>query len=211
MQWLYCDLIYWGSSKLRLNFFHLHQSTLSDITDQRTLKESSDAATDDTSETPTALLDRAQQHATNVAAAHFPELPVDAIEWDISKRAQRTAGATRYGPESDEIAISLTWDAYDSQGGEQFSSTVRHELIHTWQYHGFGEADHGRTFARWTDALDTSQYCERFKSPNWWVICTEWVDDSRVTGARRSSHSLRSTLVATAAGRFASRRPTNEV
>ncbi|EFW91090.1 hypothetical protein ZOD2009_15911 [Haladaptatus paucihalophilus DX253] len=37
--------------------------------------------------------------------------------------------------------------------------------------HESGEADHGRTFERRTDALDTSQYCERFTSPNWWVIC----------------------------------------
>ena len=33
----------------------------SDITEQRTLTESADAATDDTPETPTALLDRAQR------------------------------------------------------------------------------------------------------------------------------------------------------
>nr|WP_255767687.1 SprT-like domain-containing protein [Haladaptatus halobius] len=68
----------------------------------------------------------------------------------------------------------MTWDAYDSHGWEQFSSTVRHELIHAWQYHEFGEADHGRTFARWIDILDTAQYCERFRSPNWWVICEDF-------------------------------------
>jgi SprT-like protein len=74
---------------------------------------------------------------------------------------------------TDEITISLAWDAYDSQGWEQFSSTVRHELIHAWQYHEFGEGGHGRTFQRWADTLDTSQYCEQFKMPKWWVICTE--------------------------------------
>jgi SprT-like protein len=175
MQWLSCDLIYWGSSKPRLNFFHLHQSTLSDITDQRTLTESATAATD-CDDTPTIerdLLDRVQAHAANVAAEYFPNLPVDTIEWEISKRAKRQAGATKYDPAPDEITISLTWDAYDSQGWEQFSSTVRHELIHAWQYYEFGEADHGRTFARWIDVLDTSQYCERFRSPNWWVICED--------------------------------------
>ncbi|WP_435158697.1 hypothetical protein [Haladaptatus sp. DFWS20] len=46
--------------------------TVSDSTDQRTLTESANAVTDDTPETATALLDRAQQHATNVAAEHFP-------------------------------------------------------------------------------------------------------------------------------------------
>ncbi len=68
------------------------QLTFSDITDQRTLTESADAPTDDTPETPTALLDRAQQHARNVATEHFPELPVETIDWEVSHRAQRQAG-----------------------------------------------------------------------------------------------------------------------
>ncbi|WP_435158850.1 hypothetical protein [Haladaptatus sp. DFWS20] len=50
------------------------QLTFSDITDQRTLTESVDAATNDTPKTPTALLDRAQQHAVNVVTEHFPEI-----------------------------------------------------------------------------------------------------------------------------------------
>jgi hypothetical protein len=50
------------------------QLTLSDITDQRTLTESADTTTDDTPETPTVLLDRAQQHAVNVVTEHFPEI-----------------------------------------------------------------------------------------------------------------------------------------
>ncbi|SIR92055.1 hypothetical protein SAMN05421858_4532 [Haladaptatus litoreus] len=56
----------------------------SEIADQRTLTESVDAPTDDTPETATVLLDRARQHATNVAAEHFPDLPVETIEWETS-------------------------------------------------------------------------------------------------------------------------------
>jgi len=151
----------------------IRQVTFSDITDQRTLTESVDAATDDTPETPTALLDRAQQHATNVATEHFPSLPVKAIDWEISHRAQRQAGVTKYDPATEAITIALTWTAYEQHGWEQFSSTVRHELIHAWQYHEFEEADHGRTFEQWTDILDTTQHCERFKPPNWWLICED--------------------------------------
>ncbi|MCO8245428.1 hypothetical protein [Haladaptatus sp. AB643] len=62
------------------------QLTFSDITDQRTLTESANTATDETPETPTALLDRAQQHATTVAAEHFPDLPVETIDWEVSHR-----------------------------------------------------------------------------------------------------------------------------
>ncbi|WP_231188317.1 SprT-like domain-containing protein [Haladaptatus sp. DYF46] len=151
------------------------QTTLSDVT-QRTLTECADGSTEREDDTPTterALLDRAQAHAADVAAEHFPDLPIEAIGWDVSHRAKRRAGVTKYDPDTDEITIRLSWDAFEQHGREQFSSTVRHELIHAWQYHEFGEADHGETFTRWTDTLDATQYCERFKSPNWWVICTE--------------------------------------
>lgn len=61
---------------------------------------------------------------------------------------------------------------------------MRHELIHAWQYHELGEAEHGRTFDRWTDALDTTQHCERFTSPKWWLICEDC--GGRIARYRRS-------------------------
>ncbi|WP_227377912.1 SprT-like domain-containing protein [Haladaptatus halobius] len=143
------------------------QVTFSEITAHRTLTESADAATDDTPETPTDLLGRAQQHATNFATEHFPDLPVETIDWEFSYRAQRQAGVTKYDPKTGEITIALTWAAYEHHSWEQFSSTVRYELIHAWQYHEFGEADHGATFTQWTDCLDTSKLCERFATPKW--------------------------------------------
>jgi SprT-like protein len=59
------------------------QVTFSDITDQRTLTESANTATDDIPETPTVLLDRAQQHATNVVTELFPDLPVEPTDCDL--------------------------------------------------------------------------------------------------------------------------------
>jgi SprT-like protein len=149
------------------------QVTFSEITAQRPLTESADAAIDDTPETPTALLDRAQQHATNFATEHFPDLPVDTIDWVISHRAQRQAGITKYDPTTEEITIALTWKAYQHHGWEQFSETMRHELFHAWQSHEFGDVDHGATFTQWTDRLDTSQRCERFTAPKWWLVCED--------------------------------------
>jgi SprT-like protein len=149
------------------------QLTFSDITDQRTLTERADTTTDDTPETPTALLDRAQQHAVDVAAEHFPDLPVEAIDWEVSHRAQRQSGVTRYNPATEAITIALTWTAYEQHGWEQFSETVHHELVHAWQYHEFGDADHGATFTQWTDRLNTSQHCERFTTPKWWLVCED--------------------------------------
>ncbi|WP_266080773.1 hypothetical protein [Haladaptatus caseinilyticus] len=68
------------------------QTTLSDVT-QRTLSESANAVTDDAPTTERGLFDRAQAHAADVAAAHFPNLPVEAIEWEVFHRRQRSTGA----------------------------------------------------------------------------------------------------------------------
>jgi hypothetical protein len=113
--------------------FLARQPTLSDGA-QRTLTECAGAPTerDDTPTTERDLLDGAQAHAADVAAAHFPDLPVEAIEWEVSHRRQRSAGATKYDPATGEITISLAWDAFEQHGWEQFSLTVRHELIHVW-------------------------------------------------------------------------------
>ncbi|WP_458190960.1 SprT-like domain-containing protein [Haladaptatus sp. NG-WS-4] len=168
------------------------QVPFSEITDQRTLTECAVVSTERNDDTPTTervLLDRAQAHAANVAAEHFPDLPIGAIEWEVSHCVKRQAGVTKYNPEMDKITIRLSWEAYDSHGWEQFSSTVRHELIHAWQYHEVGNADHGVTFARWTDMLDTTQYCERFAVPNWWVICEDC--DGRIARYRNTGESPR--------------------
>ena len=142
------------------------------------------SGSDSTPPTKRVLFDRAQQHATNVAAEHFPDLPVETIEWEVSHRAQRQAGVTKYDPTTEAITIALTWKAYEQHGWEQFSATVRHELIHAWQYHEFGEADHGRTFDRWIDRFDTSQHCERFTAPKWWLVCEDC--GGRIARYRRS-------------------------
>jgi hypothetical protein len=56
------------------------QLTFSEITDQRTLTESTKPATDDTPETLTVLLVRAQQHTTNVEVEHLPDLRVETVD-----------------------------------------------------------------------------------------------------------------------------------
>ncbi|GAA0254538.1 hypothetical protein [Haladaptatus pallidirubidus] len=56
------------------------QLTVSDTTDQRTLTESADTASDDTPETPMGLLAQAQEYMIDVATEHFLDLPVKAID-----------------------------------------------------------------------------------------------------------------------------------
>ncbi|MFH5802045.1 hypothetical protein [Haladaptatus sp. CMAA 1911] len=52
------------------------------------------------------------------------------------------------------------------------------------KYHEFGDADHGATFTRWKDRLDTSQHCERFTAPKWWLVCEDC--GGRIARYRRS-------------------------
>ena len=105
------------------------------------------------SQTKQALREGAASHAGDIAAEHFPTLPVEAITWELSTRMERTAGKAIYDRTNEEITIRLSWDAYGAYGWEQFARTVRHELIHAWQYHEHGEADHGPTFRQWIEPL----------------------------------------------------------
>lgn len=121
--------------------------------------------------TEAALCEHAATHASEVATGHFPELPVEAIDWEASTRMQRSAGVAIYDHQSEQITIRLSWDAYEAYGWGQFSRVVRHELIHAWQYHKYGEADHGPTFRQWVEPLETDRHCERYAEPKYWVVC----------------------------------------
>ncbi|RBI60127.1 sprT domain-containing protein [halophilic archaeon] len=145
-------------------------------------------ASDTVPTTQAALLDQARTHAANIAAEHFPKFPVESIDWEVSEQAQRQAGVTEYNPDTESVTIRLTWDAYQEFGWQQYSKTVRHELVHAWQYWQFDEADHGETFARWTDPLGIDQHCERFTSPKWWLVC---VDCGQRIGRYRRSKTVR--------------------
>lgn len=153
-----------------------------DVWSTATADESATAANDETSgddddhehpQTKQALCERAEAHATDVAAEHFPALPVDSITWETSTRMQRSAGVAIYERQSTEITIRLSWDAYETYGWEQFARVVRHELIHAWQYHEYSEADHGPTFRQWVEPLETDRHCERYTEPKYWVVCEE--------------------------------------
>ncbi|WP_332100926.1 SprT family zinc-dependent metalloprotease [Halalkalicoccus salilacus] len=136
-------------------------------------------------QTKQALCERAGAHAADVAAEHFPELPVESIRWETSTRMQRSAGVAIYDRQSEVITIRLSWDAYEAYGWEQFARIVRHELIHAWQYHEHGEADHGSTFRRWVEPLETDRHCERYAEPKYWVVCEEC--ESRAPRYQRSN------------------------
>ena len=160
--------------------------------------EAADDDQDREPQTKAELRERAAQHAREVASEHFPELPVESIDWETSTRMQRAAGKAGYNKKAEEIFIRLSWDAYREYGWEKFARTVRHELIHAYQYHEYGEADHGPTFTRWIKPLDTDRHCEQYADPKYWISVRTVSAATPDTGAQKSSRNPITTAVSVA-------------
>jgi hypothetical protein len=94
-------------------------------------------------------------------------------------------------------------------GWEQFSLTVRHQLIHAWQYHEFGEADHDRTFTRRMDMLDTSRYCTTSVHSCGGSFARTVVVGLHTIDARKRFATQSNTAVVSAVGRSVSRTATD--
>lgn len=114
----------------------------------------------------------AKVYARDVVRSYDLSVDVSGLDWEVSRRAKRRAGAVKYRDGTPET-VSLTWAYFQAHGWGATADTVRHELIHV---HLLNEADdptHGAAFRRWADRLQTHVHCERFTEPNWWVVCED--------------------------------------
>lgn len=111
------------------------------------------------------------------AAAYAETVPIDvdrsAVRWEVSRRAKRRAGACLDVPGGDEVVVRLSWDAYEEHGWEECTRTIRHELVHVWQFQTVGEADHGPRFAAKAAELDAPRHCSPFTDPRLRLVCRE--------------------------------------
>lgn len=125
-------------------------------------------------ETKAEFIERAEEYAAEVASEHFPDLPLESVEWEVSTRAKQAAGRTKYkrGGNGD-ITVRLAWAAYEKFGWEGMRETIRHELIHVWEVHEFGKSDHGVRFRARAEELDAEIHCKMFKEPKYWLICDD--------------------------------------
>jgi len=112
------------------------------------------------------LCERAAAYAETVPL----EINTDAISWEVSERAKRRAGCCLYDGSS--VTIRLTWAAYRAAGWRQFTATIRHELIHAWEFQRFGTSDHGERFERQADRLDAPRHCASFTEARLELQCT---------------------------------------
>ncbi|MFB6162471.1 MAG: SprT-like domain-containing protein [Halococcoides sp.] len=101
-------------------------------------------------ETPAELRECAAEYARCV------DLPVDceAIDWSVTERAQRRAGVCRYDPAGRTVTIELAWPACRDAGWDRVRGTIRHELVHAWEFRRYGRSDHGDRFALMARTID---------------------------------------------------------
>jgi predicted SprT family Zn-dependent metalloprotease len=118
-------------------------------------------------ETPRELCSYARIYAESVDV----DVDHDAIEWEVSKRARRRAGACTYDAETGVVTIRLTWQAYCEHGWRQFTDTIRHELVHAWEFQAFGTAGHGERFREMAASVDAPRYCEAFADARLELSC----------------------------------------
>jgi SprT-like protein len=109
-------------------------------------------------------------YAREVVAEYDLTVSVSDLEWEVSKRAKRRAGAVKHRDEEPET-VSLTWEYFQEHGWAATASVIRHELIHVHLLNEADDPSHGDRFEAWADELQTTVTCERFADPNWWVVC----------------------------------------
>ncbi|WP_435361249.1 SprT-like domain-containing protein [Haloarchaeobius sp. DFWS5] len=124
--------------------------------------------------------------ARSYAATVDIDVDLDAVSWEVSKRAKRRAGACRYNPSDETCTVVLTWRAYQAYGWRTFTDTIRHELVHVWEFQQFGESGHGARFREKAAELDAPRHCDPFSEPRYVLVCSAADCDWRATRHRAS-------------------------
>ena len=131
------------------------------------MTEAVDRRSDPAPETRRELLD--------AAAAYARTVPIDVdharVAWTISERAKRRAGLCRYDADHEEVTIALTWEAYRAHGWPAMRTTIRHELVHAWEFQAFGEAGHGPRFRRKARQVNAPRHCATFADARLRLVC----------------------------------------
>lgn len=119
--------------------------------------------------TPDELLSAAKEYAQTVPIT----VSLDELQWTVSNRAKRRAGAVKVRKKlrTEEIEVDLNWIAYKELGWETFEGVIRHELIHVWQFEEFGAMNHGASFNAKAEELDAPRHCTPFIDHRYELEC----------------------------------------
>lgn len=116
-----------------------------------------------------AVSTRAKRRAAAVKRPKIPEAEVgEEIHW--------RAAAERVGTPPGDLrtcTLSLTWRAFESFDAGEWTSTLRHELVHVEQFQRYGTTDHGEEFRERAAAVDATIRCPPFADPKYVLTCEE--------------------------------------
>lgn len=84
------------------------------------------------------------------------DVDLSAVEWRTSTRMESRHGHAGWGRRAEvcEYYVHLSEKSYRLGGWEKVAETVRHELVHVWQYQNDRPSGHGPSFRRWVDPLE---------------------------------------------------------
>lgn len=123
----------------------------------------------ETKASPETLREWAAEYAETVDI----DVDLSDVDWEISHRAKRRAGACLYDAATGDITVRLSWDAFEANGWAACRRTIRHELVHAWQFQQFGVADHGQRFREKAAELDAPRHCQAFADARLRLVCSD--------------------------------------
>lgn len=139
-------------------------------------------------ETHAELIQWSKAYAMQALEIYELDVELAVVEWEVSTRAKRRAAAVKSPSLPDasvgtprvweegvppSCTISLSWRAAESFECEEWSATLRHELVHVEQFQTFGSTNHGPAFKRRAERVDAPIRVRRFSDPAYVLICTE--------------------------------------
>ncbi|WP_137289574.1 SprT family zinc-dependent metalloprotease [Natronorubrum halophilum] len=132
------------------------------------------------------IVARARIHAREVLREHDLEIDRASLEWSVTTRARRRAGACRWDADREVATIVLTRQAYERYEWSAFAGVVRHELVHAWEFQRFGESGHGPRFRERAARLEAPRHCPTFSEPRYVLRCLSSGCDWRARRHRAS-------------------------
>ena len=114
----------------------------------------------------------AKVYARAVVEAFDLTVTVSDLDWEVSLRAKRRAGAVRYR-NGEPQAVVLTWEQFEREGWTAMAGTIRHELVHVHLLNEGVEPGHCDQFRELAAELEAPVRCDRFARPKWWVVCRD--------------------------------------
>lgn len=122
--------------------------------------------------TPEEFIAAVKVYARDVADLCDLTVPVHELDWEISRRAKRRAGAVHIEG-GEPVRVRLTWEYFEREGWAAMAGTVRHELVHVHLLCEDGDGSHGHAFTELAEELDAPRHCRRFAPPKYTVHCED--------------------------------------